>query len=178
MCIRDSCKWTGRSAFEVNVENKRFTVVCSRCRWNFTLSFGRLRQRIELKCVPHVQHDYFSSFNKSDHRFLESSLLMASSMLKVPLFLLLINAFASRREASDRTILSSYTARWAFTLKSHDKYIVHLLSLLSHAHDIPPVARCLGSAESLYCPLWPHKGQEQGLQAHCFSVKGKNWIDC
>ena len=27
---------------------------------------GRLRQRIELKCVPHVQHDYFSSFNQSD----------------------------------------------------------------------------------------------------------------
>ena len=38
-------------------KNERFTVVCSRCRLNlkfgnFTLSFGRLRQRIELKCVP------------------------------------------------------------------------------------------------------------------------------
>ena len=29
---------------------------------NSTLSFARLRQRIVLKCVPHVQHDYFSSF--------------------------------------------------------------------------------------------------------------------
>ena len=36
---------------------------------NFTLSFGRLRQRIVLKCVPHVQHDYFSFFNQSDQFF-------------------------------------------------------------------------------------------------------------
>ena len=40
----------------------------SRCRQNlkdenFTSSFGRLRQKIALKTVPHVQHDYFSSFN-------------------------------------------------------------------------------------------------------------------
>ena len=27
-----------------------------------------------LKCVPHVQHDYVSSFNQSDHCFLVSSL--------------------------------------------------------------------------------------------------------
>ena len=38
------------------------------------MSFGRLRQRILLKCVPHVQHDYFSSFNQSEHCFLASSL--------------------------------------------------------------------------------------------------------
>ena len=36
---------------------------------NFTLSFFRLRQRIVLKCVLHVQHDYFSSFNQSDRLF-------------------------------------------------------------------------------------------------------------
>ena len=73
--------WTGRSAIEVNVENERFIVVSSRCGFNhnkfkvlknlkfenFTLSFGRLRQRIVVKCVPHVQHDYLSSFNQSDH---------------------------------------------------------------------------------------------------------------
>ena len=29
---RARCKWTGRSAVEVNIENERFTVVCSRCR--------------------------------------------------------------------------------------------------------------------------------------------------
>ena len=31
---------------------------------------ARIRQRILLKCVSHVQHDYFSSFNQSDHCFL------------------------------------------------------------------------------------------------------------
>ena len=41
---------------------------------NFTMSFGRLRQRIPLKSVPHVQHDYFSPFNQSDHCFLAWSL--------------------------------------------------------------------------------------------------------
>ena len=50
---------------------------------NLTLSFGRLRQRIELKCVPRVQHDYFSAFNHSDHCFLASSLLLPSSLLHV-----------------------------------------------------------------------------------------------
>ena len=36
-----------------------------------------------LKCVPHVQHDYFSSFNQSDHCFLASLLLLPSSLLKL-----------------------------------------------------------------------------------------------
>ena len=80
--------WTSRSAVEGNVENERFTVVFSRCRWNlkfgnFSLTFDRLRQRIVLKCVPHVQHDYFFSFNQSDHCFLASSLLLPSSVLKL-----------------------------------------------------------------------------------------------
>ena len=34
---------------------------------NFPSSFGRLRQNIAPKSVPHVQHDYFSSFNQSNH---------------------------------------------------------------------------------------------------------------
>ena len=33
------------------------------------------------KCVPHVQHDYFSSFNQSDHYFLASSLPLLPSLL-------------------------------------------------------------------------------------------------
>ena len=49
----------------MNLENERFTVAYSRCHYislrNFVLSFDRLRQRIVLKCVLHVQHDYFSS---------------------------------------------------------------------------------------------------------------------
>ena len=82
------CKWTARCAVEVIIESERFIVVCSRCPENFkfenfTLSFGRLRQRILLKYVPHVQHDYFSSFNQSDHCFLASSLPLPSSLLKL-----------------------------------------------------------------------------------------------
>ena len=36
---------------------------------NFTSLFGRLRQRNQCTCTPHVQHDYFSSFNQSYHYF-------------------------------------------------------------------------------------------------------------
>ena len=80
MIISSSSKWTGRNTVELNIENERFTIVYWRCCknlkfGNFTLSFGRLRQRIALKCVPHVQHDYFYSFNQSDHCFLASSLI-------------------------------------------------------------------------------------------------------
>ena len=78
-----------RGPVEVNIENERFTVGCSRCHsnikfGNFTSSFGRLRQRILLKCVPHVQHDYFSLFNQSDHCFVVLPLPLSSSLLKVP----------------------------------------------------------------------------------------------
>ena len=52
---------------------------------NFILSFGRLRQRIQLKCVPHMQHDYSSSFNQSYHCFLASSLRLPSSLIKLPI---------------------------------------------------------------------------------------------
>ena len=41
----------------------------------------RLRQRMLPKCVPHVQHDYFSSFNQSDHCFLAPSLPLPLSLL-------------------------------------------------------------------------------------------------
>ena len=56
--------WTDRNTVRLNIENERFTVACSSCRsnlksGNLTFSFGRLRQRILLMCVPHVQHDYF-----------------------------------------------------------------------------------------------------------------------
>ena len=39
---------------------------------NFTRSFGRLGQ---VKCAPHVQHDYFSSLSQWHHRFVVLSLL-------------------------------------------------------------------------------------------------------
>ena len=76
-----------RAPYKFSIKNERFTVVCSRFRLNlkfghFTFSFGRLRQRVLLKCVPHVQHDYFSSFNQSDHCFLVLSFPLASSLLR------------------------------------------------------------------------------------------------
>ena len=36
-----------------------------------------------LKCVPRVQHDYFSSFNQSNHCFLALSLPLPPSLLKL-----------------------------------------------------------------------------------------------
>ena len=54
---------------------------------NFTLSFGRLRQIITLKCVPHMQHDYFSSFNQSDHFYLALLLQWPLSLLDLPVIL-------------------------------------------------------------------------------------------
>ena len=62
----------GTIGFHVKAKNDRFTAASSRCRQNlkfenFTSSFGRLCQNIAPKSVPHVPHDYFSSFNQSNH---------------------------------------------------------------------------------------------------------------
>ena len=51
----------------VHVVVKTLSLEIPRCRF-------ALRQRIVHKCVAHVQHDYFSSFNHSHHCFLASSL--------------------------------------------------------------------------------------------------------
>ena len=57
----------GTNGFHVKAKNERFPAASSRCRQNFryenfTSSFGRLRQNIAPKSVPHVQHDYFLIF--------------------------------------------------------------------------------------------------------------------
>ena len=62
----------GTNGFHIKAKTERFIAAGSRCRQNlkyenFTSSFGRLRQNIARKSVPHVQHDYFSSFNQSNH---------------------------------------------------------------------------------------------------------------
>ena len=62
----------GTNGFHVKAKNERFTAASSRCRQNlkyenFPSSFGRLRQNTAPKIEPHVQHDYFSSFNQSNH---------------------------------------------------------------------------------------------------------------
>ena len=60
------------NGFHVKAKSERFTAATPRCRQNlkyenFTSSFSRLRQNIAPKSVPHVQHDYFSSFDQSNH---------------------------------------------------------------------------------------------------------------
>ena len=62
----------GTNGFHVKAENEKFTAAGLRCRQNleyenFTSSFGGLREKIELKSVLHMQHDYFSSLNQSNH---------------------------------------------------------------------------------------------------------------
>ena len=62
----------GTNGFDVKAKNERFTATSSRSLQNLkyensTLSFSRLRENIAPKSVPHVQHDYFSSFNQSNH---------------------------------------------------------------------------------------------------------------
>ena len=79
----------GTNGFQVKAENERFTVTSSRCRQNlkyenFTSLFGRLRQNIAPKSVPHVQHDYIFSFNQSNHWFVALSLRLTSSNLELP----------------------------------------------------------------------------------------------
>ena len=61
----------GTDGFHVKAENEGFNAEGWCCRQglkyeNFTSSFGRLRHKAP-KSVPHVQHDYFSSFNQSNH---------------------------------------------------------------------------------------------------------------
>ena len=61
----------GTNGFHVEAKSERSTAASLRCRQNlkyenFTSSFGRLRQNVAPKSVPHVQHD-FSSFNQSNH---------------------------------------------------------------------------------------------------------------
>ena len=63
---------------EVNLENERFTVVCSCRRYNIKFR-NFIRQTIGLKCV---QLDYFSSFNQSFYCFLALSLLTLQNDVK------------------------------------------------------------------------------------------------
>ena len=79
----------GTNGFYVKAKTERFTTASFRCRQNlkyenFTWSFSRLRQNIAPKSVPHVQHDYFSSFNQSNHWFVALSLTLLLSNLKLP----------------------------------------------------------------------------------------------
>ena len=79
---------TGTNSFYVKEESERFSTVGSPCRQNinfdnFTSSFGRLRQEIAPKSVPHEQNDYFSSFKQSCLLLMTLSLPLLLSFLKL-----------------------------------------------------------------------------------------------
>ena len=62
----------GANRFLVKPENETFTAAGSHYRGNFKYenlasSFDRLRQKFAPKSVSHVQNDYFSPFNQSNH---------------------------------------------------------------------------------------------------------------
>ena len=64
----------GANGFHVKAKSERSTAASLRCRQNlkyenFRSSLGRLyiRQNIATNSVPHVEHDYFSSLNQSNH---------------------------------------------------------------------------------------------------------------
>ena len=80
----------GTNSFHVKAKNERFTAAGSRCRnylkyENLTTSFGRLRQKIALKSVLHVQHDYFPSFNQLITNEFSVSFLKKTQPLLPPL---------------------------------------------------------------------------------------------
>ena len=61
----------GTNGFHVEAKNGRFTAAGSRCCQNlkYEISRRRLADYVKLapNSVPHVQHNYFSSFNQSNH---------------------------------------------------------------------------------------------------------------
>ena len=85
------------------------------------MSFGRLRQRIVLKCA---EHEYFSSFNQSDRCFLTSSLSLplSSTLLKLPINLFLQGTLdflsvRGKHENRNQSKNSSTSVRsWLWTL--------------------------------------------------------------
>ena len=66
----------GTNGYRVKAKNKKFTAATSRCSQNlkyenFTSSFGRPRQKNAPESVMlHVEHDYFTKLNQSNHYFL------------------------------------------------------------------------------------------------------------
>ena len=52
--------------------------------WKFHAVVWQTTSKFAPKSVPHVQHDYFSSFNQSNHWFVSLALPLPSSFLKLP----------------------------------------------------------------------------------------------
>ena len=97
----------------VHVVGKTLNLEISRYR------LRRLREKILLKCVPHGQHDYFSSFNQSDHLFLVLSLPLPSSLLKLPKKRDTISKYVARDEVNfKKRIPKLGLAKFEVSLKS------------------------------------------------------------
>ena len=63
----------------------KISAASSRCRQNIKYeNFTSSGQNITPKSVPHVQNDYFFSFNQSNHWFVTLSLTLPSSNVKLP----------------------------------------------------------------------------------------------
>ena len=54
--------------------------------WKFHVALWQTTSETAPKSVPHVQHDYFSSFNQSNHCFVALSWSLLSSFLKLPIY--------------------------------------------------------------------------------------------
>ena len=52
--------------------------------WNFHVLIWQIRHKIASESVPHVQHDYFSLLNQSNHWFLALQLPLPSSNFQLP----------------------------------------------------------------------------------------------
>ena len=121
------------NGFRVKTKKERFTAARSRCRQNlkyenFPSSFGRLRQNTAPKSELHVQHDYFSSFNQSNHWFVALSLTLPSSDLKLPVVsqrttkncTKMKDARAGRAQFADVTVvLIKYADLWCPRCRCH-----------------------------------------------------------
>ena len=55
------------NGYRVKAKNERFTAASSLCRQNLKINMKDCAEKIALESVPHVQQDYFSSFNQSNH---------------------------------------------------------------------------------------------------------------
>ena len=115
----------------VRVVVKSLNLEISRCR-----SADYLRQRIVVKCVPHVQHDYLPSFIQWHHCFLALSLPLPSSLLKLPNSELKQATFLSPRWQRGAVFLLSVLACEMFTsgVRPWLKNIAYLSSLIKKIH--------------------------------------------
>ena len=76
-----NCQLVFTSGFRVNIENERFTFVCSSCR-HVVVMIARRPQKYELKCVMHACNTIIFPLLTTDiDRFVTLLLLLPSSFL-------------------------------------------------------------------------------------------------